>query len=219
MDNRGVFYIHIVAINNLSHCLQIIMPRFGWRWLIAVSCFPSLLVLLLSVLTPESPRYLCVKGKMEEAHKILEKVASMNRTKLPPGILMLDQTIKTDEEHSASVHTPLLSSEKQCSSDSYLSSFLALFSPKLWRITLLVWVLYFATTFSYYGIVFLSTELSNRQTERGSTTNLRNNDMDSSLYRGNFITALAGDSLNMLPLSIIHFLLSEFKQYCNSTKR
>ncbi|CAI9098981.1 OLC1v1035723C1 [Oldenlandia corymbosa var. corymbosa] len=195
--SRGAWAFALASFWSFGTILEaslvwIIMPRFGWRWLIAVSCFPSFLVLLLSSFTPESPRYLCVKGKMGEARKILEGVASMNRTSLPPGILVLDHTIKTDEEYAASpMNTPLLSSVKHCSSDSHGSPFFALFSPKLWRATLLLWILYFAITFSYYGVVFLSPELSNRTAECGSKTNLWKYHADSSLYRDNFITALA----------------------------
>lgn len=64
------------------------MPKLGWRWLIGFSALPSIAVLLSSIFIPESPRYLCVKGREMEAQDILIKVAEMNRTALPPGTLI-----------------------------------------------------------------------------------------------------------------------------------
>ncbi|KAG8380549.1 hypothetical protein BUALT_Bualt06G0027200 [Buddleja alternifolia] len=46
---------------------EIIMPRLGWRWSLALSCVPSLTMVIVSTLAPESPRYLSMKGKANEA--------------------------------------------------------------------------------------------------------------------------------------------------------
>ncbi|XP_027072176.1 organic cation/carnitine transporter 7-like [Coffea arabica] len=196
--NRGAWIFALTAFWSSGSVVEallawIIMPRFGWRWLLALSCLPSLFVLLLSGFTPESPRYLCVKGKMEESQKILEKVATMNKTKLPPGVLVLDRTRNMDEEHCPLLDTSLLPSarEKKRSSGICLSSFVMIFSSKLWKTTLLLWILYFASTFSYYGIVLLISELSSKHSNCGSTKNFLKSTEDSGLYRDVFITSFA----------------------------
>nr|XP_027066393.1 organic cation/carnitine transporter 7-like [Coffea arabica]XP_027066394.1 organic cation/carnitine transporter 7-like [Coffea arabica]XP_027066395.1 organic cation/carnitine transporter 7-like [Coffea arabica]XP_027066396.1 organic cation/carnitine transporter 7-like [Coffea arabica]XP_027066397.1 organic cation/carnitine transporter 7-like [Coffea arabica] len=129
---------------------------------------------------------------MEEAQKILAKAAAMNKTILPPGMLILDRTAKIDE-HYPLLDTSLLSSarERKCSPENYLSSLFMIFSSKLRKTTLLLWFLYFSNTFSYYGIVLLTSELSSNQINCSSTVNFLKSAKDASLYRDVFITSLA----------------------------
>ncbi|KAL9377341.1 hypothetical protein Peur_031461 [Populus x canadensis] len=47
----------------------IVMPRLGWRWLLALSSLPSIAMLLLYSLVPESPTYLCMKELSREQSK------------------------------------------------------------------------------------------------------------------------------------------------------
>lgn len=177
--------------------LQIIMPRLGWRWLLSLSCVPSFIVLLFYWLTPETPRYLATKGKIVEAQKLLEKMAHINKTKLPRGNLVCSWENRMDEENSSSLETPLLlpsSEEKNRHSETCLSSILSLLSSKLRTTTLLLWILFFANTFSYYGVVFLTSELSSGKSNCNSTVNALSKDVnDGRLYRDVLITTLAGN--------------------------
>ncbi|KAG6767758.1 hypothetical protein POTOM_026644 [Populus tomentosa] len=72
----------------------IIMPRLGWRWLLALSALPSFLLLVFYTLTPESPRYLCLKGRKNEALNILKKIAKLNGKELPPGVVVAGNEIE-----------------------------------------------------------------------------------------------------------------------------
>jgi hypothetical protein len=49
-------------------------PR-QWRPVVAIQCAPALIVLCLILLLPESPRWLVKKGRTEEAHYILSRLA------------------------------------------------------------------------------------------------------------------------------------------------
>lgn len=164
------------------------MPRLGWRWLIGFSALPSLAILLSSVFIPESPRYLCVKGKTMEAQGILMKVAEMNRTVLPPGILISDQSAPSESERS-----PLLSSTEERKTHNILnnlSSVLTLFSSELIRITLPLWFLYFGNLFLYYGVILITSKLSRRES---TLVGVQTKGMN--LYFSVFITSLAGKNL------------------------
>lgn len=166
------------------------MPRLGWRWLIGFSALPSLAILLISVFIPESPRYLCVKGKTMEAQGILIKVAEMNRTALPPGILISDQ-------HAPSERSPLLSSSEERKTHNILnnlSSVITLFSSELIRITLPLWFLYFGNLFLYYGVILITSKLSSG---KGTSVGLQTKGMN--LYFSVFITSLAGKNLPFSP--------------------
>lgn len=46
----------------------------GWRWMFAACAIPSLLFFLLSMLIPESPRWLVKNGDSKKAFKVLEKI-------------------------------------------------------------------------------------------------------------------------------------------------
>lgn len=228
--HRGAWLLVLTGCWTFGQILEaffswIIMPRLGWRWLLSLSCVPSFLVLLLYGLAPESPRYLATNGRMSEAQKLLEKIAHFNRTKLPHGVLVCDWKIRMDKENSPSLETPLLPSpekEKNCHTETCLSSIFALLSSKLRATTLLLWVLFFANTFSYYGVVFLTSELSSGKSSCNSTVNLSKDASDSRLYRDVLITTLAelpgliiaativdkiGRKLSMEIMSILGFIL------------
>jgi putative MFS transporter len=46
----------------------------AWRWMLASSAIPALVILALRIGTPESPRWLLSKGRTEEAHAVLRKM-------------------------------------------------------------------------------------------------------------------------------------------------
>ncbi|KAL8239701.1 hypothetical protein R6Q59_016268 [Mikania micrantha] len=147
-----------------------IMPTFGWRWLLGLSTIPSLLVLLFYNHVPESLRYLCTKGKLTEARYILDKGALLNQKELPVGNLVLDHKNKVKLRSS---------------------SIQMLLSPKMLRTTLPLWFLYFGNTFSYYGIVLLTSQLSISQAECGVVALPSESIWDSSLYTNVFVNSLA----------------------------
>ncbi|AGP56000.1 MFS transporter [Streptomyces rapamycinicus] len=46
----------------------------GWRWMLASAALPALLIVLLRLGTPESPRWLAKKGRVDEANAVMRKV-------------------------------------------------------------------------------------------------------------------------------------------------
>ncbi|XP_027176886.1 organic cation/carnitine transporter 7-like [Coffea eugenioides] len=208
--NRGAWAFLLSIFWSLGTVIEaslswIVMPTLSWRWLIALSCLPSWIVLLLSGLAPESPRHLCVKGKMEEAHMLLETISIINNATLPPGILVLGRKMNIDQEQSPLLDTSLISSdrEKKHSSQTCLSSLFALFSPELVRTTLLVWFLYFANTFSVLGVILLTTEVSNSGSNCSSTTKFLKNAKNNNPYRDSFINSLADLPAVVIPAFIV----------------
>ncbi|CAO2824577.1 unnamed protein product [Amaranthus hypochondriacus] len=147
----------------------IIMPSLGWRWLLGFSAVPSAVLLIFYRSAPESPRYLCRTGRTDEALRILEWIAQMNKAELPSGNLVSEhQAPKVIDLPSEDAH--LLSPNK----DEYEThdnldtnqqkgtSVFTLFSPQLRKSTILLWVVFIGNAFAYYGLVLLTTELSNK---------------------------------------------------------
>jgi putative MFS transporter len=50
----------------------------GWRWMLASAALPALVIVLLRLGTPESPRWLLKQGRAEEANEVLRKVYGPN---------------------------------------------------------------------------------------------------------------------------------------------
>jgi putative MFS transporter len=46
----------------------------GWRWMLASAAVPAILIVLARLGTPESPRWLLKKGRVDEANAVLQKV-------------------------------------------------------------------------------------------------------------------------------------------------
>ncbi|CAL9071182.1 unnamed protein product [Musa textilis] len=178
-----------------------IMPRFGWRWLLASSSLPSFLLLLFYAVTPESPRYLCMRGRTSDAMQILEQMARANHKALPSGILISENQLELDErsDHSEAAH--LVGNGRIESSDedmihmnmkrSCISTLRSLLSPKLIRSTLLLWMVFFGNAFSYYGIVLLTSELSNGKRACTVKSSQPSHSNDDSLYKDVFVTSFA----------------------------
>lgn len=116
---------------------SVIIPPLGWRWLIRISIVPSIVLIVLFKFIPESARYNVSAGNRAAAIKTLEKIARMNRSSLPEGILV----------------EPYLENR---------GSFRDLIDPKYLRTTLQIWLIWFGTSFAYYGIILTSSELLER---------------------------------------------------------
>uniref|UniRef100_A0A1D1Y3B9 Organic cation/carnitine transporter 7 n=2 Tax=Anthurium amnicola TaxID=1678845 RepID=A0A1D1Y3B9_9ARAE len=179
-----------------------IIPVLGWRWLLVLSALPSFFLLLFYVMVPESPRYLCMKGRTLDALHVMEKIARVNQTTLPPGMLVSDHNMEHEEDPNASEDTHLISLSVSRDEPSAgktikpqmggISALYVLLSQKWVKSTLLLWVVFFGNAFSYYGIVLLTTELSNGNAKCKSTKALHSiNSKDASLYKDVFITSFA----------------------------
>ena len=62
-------------------------PEMGWRFLLAASAVPGLLVFWLRRTIPESPRFLMLRGREEEARDVLARIARENGVEVEIGAL------------------------------------------------------------------------------------------------------------------------------------
>jgi len=105
----------------------ILVPSFGWRPLLATSALAAVLVLWIRRSIPESPRYLAISGKTDEAREILAGIARENGRPAPEGELV------TGERQSG-------------------STVARLWKPGLKQTTLMLWIAWFCISLAYYGI-------------------------------------------------------------------
>nr|VZI35043.1 unnamed protein product [Spirometra erinaceieuropaei] len=114
----------------------LILPRFGWRWLVFASSMPLALFLGLLVLLPESVRYLIAANRLEEAQKIVSKIAKMNNKIEMEGRLVASET-----------------------SESSLGNFMHLFAKRYLCTSLLLPIIWFGAAFTYYGSILVSSDI------------------------------------------------------------
>jgi sugar porter (SP) family MFS transporter len=55
--------------------------QWSWRWMLGVEALPAVLYFLALLAVPESPRWLLMKGKEEEARRVLVKVSGAERAR------------------------------------------------------------------------------------------------------------------------------------------
>ncbi|XP_011093921.1 organic cation/carnitine transporter 7 isoform X2 [Sesamum indicum] len=196
--NRGVWMVVFATFSTIGTIFEaslawIVMPRLGWRWLLALSSVPCLAAFILYFFTEESPRYLYAKGSIADAQHVLKKMATINETQLPSGVLVSDQISELDEELTTPEGTSLLSTikNKNSSPKRGIFSFFTLLSSSLIKTTLLLWIVYLTNSFLYYGVVLMTSEFSSSQSKCGALVLHSKQPTDTSLYRNVFITSFA----------------------------
>lgn len=63
-----------ISASFFSNYFLLDVGEHNWRWMLGVQVFPALLYLLLLSLIPESPRWLVIKGRDQEALEVLTRV-------------------------------------------------------------------------------------------------------------------------------------------------
>jgi putative MFS transporter len=105
-----------------------VVATYGWRWAFVVGAVPALYAAYLRSALPESPRYLAERGRAAEADAVVRRVERAS------GGAMLTL---------AKAVAPLRAGR---------SSISDLFGPKLIRRTVMLWILWFGISLTYYGI-------------------------------------------------------------------
>jgi putative MFS transporter len=130
--NRGRYLVYLEAFWALGALAAagfawLIVPRIGWRWLLAVSAVPGIIIIFIRRYIPESPRYLLVRGKNNEALEVLRKVAGEN------GVSIADVSALTEVETKP-------------------TEIKDIWRPAIRKTTFLLWSIWFFISLGYYGI-------------------------------------------------------------------
>ncbi|XP_042365391.1 synaptic vesicle 2-related protein-like [Plectropomus leopardus] len=136
---RGMCIMMIATFWALGSVFEVllalfVMPTLGWRWLLGLSTIPMAIFVCFCFWLPESARFHVLTGKAEKAMATLTRIANDNGKAMPRGKIVACQQ-----------------NNRRRIKD--------LFTPQFRRTTLLLWFSWFANSFSYYGIVLLTTEL------------------------------------------------------------
>jgi len=67
--------------SDAAWALSLQFGEWGWRWMLGIETLPALLYLLALLAVPESPRWLAMRGREDEALRILERVSGPERAR------------------------------------------------------------------------------------------------------------------------------------------
>lgn len=143
----STFYFFSTGIALLSGIAYIFQT---WRALYIASSIPSILFLLIILpFLPESPRWYLVRGKLNEAMKIMRAIAKSNGRHLPDGVvLMLDDEQENDASNGKQNYK-----EELATKEAVTGSVIDVIKSPLTRIRLFLAVtINFLCSIVYYGI-------------------------------------------------------------------
>jgi putative MFS transporter len=162
-EGRGDMLFYISAfwpIGQASTCLLAwaVIPSLGWRAFLVVCAIPTLITAFLRPLIPESPRWLLLKGREQEALEVCRHIAETNGLRpedvgLGPGARLV----------LANEGQRLLPSPQDEEESSYVPSLARLWGKSLWRTTLACSLYVGGLGFAGYGATtFMPTFLEDK---------------------------------------------------------
>jgi MFS transporter, putative metabolite:H+ symporter len=85
--------VQFVAVPIVAFLGWLLVPRHplgfdGWRWVVLFGSLSAIVVWLIRRAIPESPRWLIVKGRLEEAESIIEKIESRVYAESGPPVML-----------------------------------------------------------------------------------------------------------------------------------
>ncbi|XP_066597777.1 synaptic vesicle 2-related protein isoform X2 [Prorops nasuta] len=147
---RGKCVILLDCFWALGACFEVaialvVMPNFGWRWLLILSTIPLFMFAIITPWLPESAVFNLTTGKMDKAVCTLERIAQENKKSLPMGRLVMDRFYRINH-----------------------GKFRDVLSKEMFKTSTLLWLIWMTTAFCYYGIVLMTTEVFHTSSEQCS---------------------------------------------------
>ena len=72
------------------------LDQYAWRWMLGLEMLPAIMYFFFMLIAPESPRYLVLQGKVEEARRIMNRISPADKIE---GLL---QSIKDSSKEATS---------------------------------------------------------------------------------------------------------------------
>lgn len=138
----------------MSALARLVLPSYGWRALTLAAALPFAISAVSIAWLDESPHWLVSEGRVEEAYKVVTRIASLSGCEVPCSRLSVPMRASEDTGLLGQV-----SRERDRSLLYYhfrmLREYKTLLAPERFYLTLRVWVLWACWGFSYNAIVLL----------------------------------------------------------------
>ncbi|OIN27923.1 sugar porter family MFS transporter [Vibrio barjaei] len=106
IGQTGVFYVNYLIAKGMSEAWLV---DLGWRWMLGSEVIPAALFAVLLFIIPESPRWLVLKGRIDEAKTTLSKISNPKHAE--QLILEIQDSLKDSlgtAKNKVSLRSPLL---------------------------------------------------------------------------------------------------------------
>ena len=127
----------------------------GWRYLVLFAVTPMAVSIFTLLWLVESPRFLLINGKPDAAMRSLRTMAKRNDVPMPCDSLIVPPGVERDTE----IENKAGAARWYIYFKRFWRSCKALLSKKLWKRTLLIWILWFGSIGLYSGVVIFSADL------------------------------------------------------------
>jgi putative MFS transporter len=128
----------------------LVIPVYGWQMAFWIGAVPALFAAFLRKVVPESPRYLEATGQLAKADalvSIMEKQAGLSSGSA------LNEAVHSGSALHGAVHGEAAPGEAVSSGNNHPITFAGLWSGRLFRSTIVLWIIWFGINFGYYGFV------------------------------------------------------------------
>ena len=213
-SHRGAFLIYVEYFWTFGSLFVAavawrILPLFGWRALTFITVVPVAISSIFSLtLLPESPRWLLLQGRTEEAEEVMRSAATIGGSSLPPFTLF-----EPKKESPSGQEHPL----SMFSNDWFLSFFqeynALLKTTELRCVSIPLWFVWLSFGFSYYGIILLISRIYSTNNTSSSVSSSTSSFDFSSIFLsaaselvGVFITSLIVDRWGRVPTQSTMYL-------------
>lgn len=132
---RGRFFVFYEAVYPMGILAASVIglwtvPTFGWQSMFFIGAVPALLAPLMTLLLPESPRWLAQHARFDEAEAALARIENEVGVNSAPAAIMIPARTASEQSRG---------------------NWVELFSATFIRRTLLVWICWFAAFFVTFG--------------------------------------------------------------------
>ncbi|XP_075994663.1 organic cation/carnitine transporter 2-like [Genypterus blacodes] len=138
-SNLGLPFVYVASTMLLPGSAYLLRR---WRHLSIIMATPGLACMLLWWWVPESPRWLVLRGRVQEAELVVRSAAQENGVEAPPVIFLRTNAEKDSLQRAPSLNCLDL-----------------LRIREVRHITLILWVIWFSSHVCYFGMSFNSTGL------------------------------------------------------------
>ena len=121
----------------------------GWRYIIALSSIPCLIVFIFSFYVQESPRYYLANSMFNEAFEGI--------------MLIIDSSSSRKFFLTEAVKTRLIKEANNIESNKIDVDFSLLLSQNYMYLSILIWVIFYCCSFVYYGVVFILPQIMEKE--------------------------------------------------------
>lgn len=127
---EGLLPVGIITAGIIAY---LVLPHVGWRWVFVAEAIPAAWLFIIRRNLPESPRWLEIVGRKEEADRVMSQIEAEVQKRFGRPLPPVADTVLVEKETKK-------------------SAFVELWSRDYYKRTIMLWILWPAALFGYYGL-------------------------------------------------------------------